>query len=655
MATLKAEDILKRTMNLLHAHQFNDALSFLLDQERIAGRTTRLGDIDYMQDKYDQLLTDFAEAKLAPEAEDDYNKLFLDLYDETQELSFSLASNNVNRLSSISSSIEKLLNSHSDKDLCALFWEISSSYMFSSQDRSVLHHFIMNEDVPVFMRCTALSAVMLHLFVYFDTEMLENIYAYTLDDQPDQIRWQAWVTMLLCAVVHPTRIEHCDRIRQQYQFMAESEPKLFLSMQLTLLQCTESATIHEKVSKLMAKKGNEEEKAKKIFQFVAEGADLSYDAFKMMRHMPFFSSPGTSAHWLMPFSIEQEAIKAMLEQNAQIKPMIELISKSLAQSEQDKYGSIMMLIGSDIKVVEQMNGQLKEAGIELDQVVAPSGEILMRNYMHDVYRFFTLSPHGASFPVSPFRENLDLGRLSWLETALCSSKALKIIGEYLMVHENWDAATVTYSRLANMENSEYALQRLAYVAEKRQTRNLQLEGDPLIRCNKLYPGNVWTLQHLAKFYKRTGLLSGAEIHLQEALKIEPDNTDLLSDMADCCMMMQQYDKALETYFKLDLQNEGDVKIQRQIVKCAFLSRNMETAQKYMQLVLDQCKPIMSDWALAGCLALKDNDIEYMLDCFGHIGSLRSRLANFDSNIDMMTRGGVPEYLITIARDTLNKM
>lgn len=652
---MKAEDILKRTMELLQARQFNEAMSYIKHQATTIGYDEEVSETELLHEGYDKILNQFAQANLSPETEEDYNELMLQFYNVIQNLCFKLSYPNVNRSARIDVCVEKLLASHSDKDMCALFWEASSSCMYSSEDRSALHQFIMNEDVPVFMRCTILSAVMLYLFIHFDTEMLENIYAYTLDDQPDQIRWQAWVTMFMCALIHSTRIEHCDRIRQQYQFLAESEPDLFISMQLTLLQCKDTETLHDKVAKLMSKKGDEEEKAKKVFQFVAEGADLSYDAFKMMRHMPFFSLPGTSAHWLMPFSIEQEAVKAMLEQKPQARTMIELLSKSLAQSEQDKYGSIMMLIGNDLSVVDQMSGQLKEAGVELDKIVAPSGEILMRNYMHDLYRFFTLSPTGVTLPVSPFRENLDMGRHPWLATALCSTKALKVLGEYLAQHENWDAATVIYSRLVNQENSEFALQRLAYCAEKRQTRNLQLEGDPLIRCNKLYPGNVWTLQHLAGFYRRTGILTAAEIHLQEALEIEPNNTDLLIDLADCYLGMQLFDKALETYFKLDLQREGDVKIQRLIVKCAFLAGNMDTAKKYIQLVLGQRKPIIADWGLAGCIALRGNNIQEMLDCFGHIGSLRSRLATFDSNIDLMTQGGVPEYLITIARDVINKM
>lgn len=655
MATLKAVDILKRAMVLIESRQFDEALSFLQHQAANAGLSSHVDNIQVLRDTYDNLLTQFTEANLNPAAEDDYNALMLQFFDQLQGLCFNLEVPNSNHPIRVSEYVDSLLKNRSDKALCELFRMACMCTRYTDRDKSALHHFIMNEDVPVYMRCTVLSAVMLYLFMHFDTEMLENIYAYTLDDQPDQIRWQAWVTMILCAVVHPLRIEHCDRIREQYQFMAESEPDLFLSMQLTLLQCNEADTIHEKVTKMMEKKGDEEEKAKRIFQYVAEGADISYEAFKMMRHIEFFANPLVSAHWLMPFSPDQEVVKSMLEQVPQAKSMVDLLSKSLAQSEQDKYGSIMMLIGNNINLLEQLSAQLKESGLELDKVMEPSGEILMRNYMHDVYRFFTLSLLGQSLPVSPFRENLDLGRLSWLSPALSSSKALKAIGEYLTNHENWDGATAIYSRLTNIENSEFALQRLGYVASKRQTRNLQLECDPLIRCNKLYPGNAWTLLHLARFYVRTGILSAAEMHLQEALQIEPNNTELLNELAECYIGMQLFDKALAIYFKLDIQKEGDVKTQRKIARCAFLAHNMDAANKYMQLVLEQRKPIIADWALAGCLALKDSDIEKFLDCFNHIGTLRSRLVNFDTNIDTMTKGGVPKHLITIARDALNKV
>lgn len=642
-------------MDLINNYQFDEAMFFLQQQARIAGMPDFIDRVEVLRDEYSQVLNQFTEAKLDSEAEDTYNSLLLQFFDQVQKLCFKLVTPDYFNATKIQTFIHDFERDKSDYALCELFHAIMLSGPFSEKDRSTLHQLIMNEDFPVFMRCAVLSAVMLHLFTHFDTEMLENIYTYTLDDQPDMIRWQAWVTMFLCAVVHSTRIEHCDRIRQQYQFLAESEPDLFLSMQLTLLQCREVEGLHDKVMKMMSKKGDDEEKAKQMFSIVSEGADLSYDAFKMMRHMPFFASPNLSAHWLMPFSAEQEGIKVLLNQNPETRTVVELLSKSLAQSEQDKYGSILMLIGNNIKVIEQMNEQMKELGLEIDKVVAPSGEVLMRNYMHDVYRFFTLSMVGSSLPVSPFRENLNMGRISWLTAALGSPKALRILGDYMINHEDWENATGVYAHLAELENSEFALQRLGYVASKRQTRNMKLEGDSLIKCNKLFPGNTWTLLNLAKFYRRSSLFSAAIIHLQEALQIEPDNAELLTEIAECHMELQEYDRALETYFKLDLKNEGDVKIQRQIVKCAFLSHNIETAKKYIQLVLGQRKPIIADWALAGCIALKDDDIKGMLDYFSHIGNLRSRLTNFDNYIQLMTKAGIPEYLTTIARDALNEL
>lgn len=655
MATPKVEDILKRSLDLLNARQFNDALTYLQHQAKAVGMPEFADQVEPLRVAYDQLVSQFIEANLESQSEDEYSNLILQFYDKLQALCTELATKTYVQTIPLEIPISRLIHDKSDKALCELFLVVKTTGPYSEEYRSMLHQFIMDENIPVYMRCTILSAIMLHMFNYFDTEMLENVYAYTLDDQPDQIRWQAWVTIFLCAVVHPVRIEYCDKIRQQYKFLAESEPDLFFSMQMTLLQCKEAQGIHDKVAKMLAKKGDDDNKTKQIFQLFAEGPDLSYDSFKMMRHMPFFSDAEVTAHWLMPFSVEQEAIKKILKKNPQIEPMVSLLSKSIAQSEQDKYGSVIMLLGSDMNIIGQITDRFKEVGLEIDKVMTPSGEVLMRNYMHDIYRYFTLSPMGVSSTVSPFKENLDMSRVPWLEAALGTSKAMSTIGEYMIHNERWNDAVTVFSRLANKDNSEYALQRLAYAAENRETRNMQLECDPLIKCNKLYPGNTWTLCHLAKFYRRTGILSAAQLYLQEALEIEPNNTDLLNDLAECYMAMTQYDKALETYFKLDLKNEGDLKVQRQIVLSAFLAHNMETARKYMQIVLNHRKPTVADWSMAGCLALKDNDIKEMLNCFGHIGTLRSRLNGFDNNINNMNIAGVPRHLVTIARDALNKL
>lgn len=655
MAKLKVENLLNDVLRLCKTRQITMAFDLMSQYARQFELKEEYDSIVAQREAYSKLIEKAQTVKHDSQVEEDFNTLMLQMYAQLQSLWLTIQNPDSKEDAPLKKYLDNFLNKRSDASLCSLFDVIRKARALDSEQRLMLHQVLMDDDVPEFMRCTILSAITLHLIEHFDAELLENIYTFTLDDQPEQIRWRAWVTMMMCAIVHPVKIELCDRICELYRFMAESEPELILSMQITLLQCSEAETIEDKVNKIFSKRGSQEEKSKFMFAVIQQGADLSYNTFRMVRHAPFFSNPSTTAHWLMPFSLEQDNIKAILEQNPQLKQMIQLLSKSMAQSDQDKYGAAMVLLGAEKHLTEQINDKFNEINIDFSKILSPSGEVLMRNYLHDLYRFFKLSAPESSYRVLPFKKNLDLGRLEWLAPALGNEKAMTILSKYLIDNEQWDMATVISARLVNINTTEDTLKQLAFAASMRKVRDIYLEGDPLIRCNKLYPGNVDTLIKLAAFYHRVGMLSGAEACLKEALKIDPKNEEILTGIGECCMDMNNPKGALEAYFQLDLLTEGNVKVQRMIALSSFMAQNFEVADKYIDILLSYRKPINADWALAGCVALKNGDLGRMSECFQHIGSYRNRVYGFDNHRKAMAMAGVKEQYITMGRDIIDSL
>ena len=81
--------------------------------------------------------------------------------------------------------------------------------------------------------------------------------------------------------------------------------------------------------------------------------------------------------------------------------------------------------------------------------------------------------------------------------------------------------------------------------------------------------------------------------------------------------MKDYDSALKYYFKVEYLAPDNTKIHRPIAWFSFVIGRLETAQKYMQKVLDKT-PSQHDFLMAGhiawCSNMKKEAIEYYRDC-----------------------------------------
>lgn len=556
--------------------------------------------------------------------------------------------------------LESLLAApNDDQCLNRAFEQIVESRHLTKPERTALHQAILNEDLPEYVRATLLSASTLYLTQNFDARMVEDLYTYTLDDQPTQLQMQAWVTLVFVALIHTHRIEHLPRLREQFRFICESEYDLLYDIQIALLQCREAFTVDKKLHKIINPDGeeaemSEPERAREFLEFITEGVDTTLTMFSQLKKIPFFSAPGSRHHWLEPFSLEQPDIKVILDENPKAKPLSRMLLQSMAQCNTDKYSSFLAMRALNKDLMASISEKLEGTISIIDNALPPSPLYVMRNYLHDLFRYCNLHPKGKKMRYPLFESDLNMSQNKWLSAGVCHPEQLKKIAEFLFRKERWEEASITYETLLKMETSEEALQKL-YYSLRWSRSSIPYATDELIildKCNTLFPGNKWTLRTLADSYHETEEFHFEEKMLREALEHFPDDPNLLMRMGRCLICLDRIDEAIEILYKADIKKEGQLSVHRELAEALFLSGDHTRAEKFIRMVLSRPQPPSYDWITGGQIALLGNDIPLAVERLKHSRAFNNDFSDRLIDKPKLLRVGIPEYIIQLVLEIL---
>lgn len=140
-------------------------------------------------------------------------------------------------------------------------WQLTEQPYQNTQSASLFAQ--MDTDEPLWVHCHRLSAYTIHLLQHFDPKGMEELYVYTFDDQPNEIRVRALTGIVICAIVHNHRVRHLPRLQEQLNLLAEEARQMkkdenwLLSLQLLLLQSTDAIRarelLHTKINALLEK------------------------------------------------------------------------------------------------------------------------------------------------------------------------------------------------------------------------------------------------------------------------------------------------------------------------------------------------------------------------------------------------------------------
>lgn len=486
-----------------------------------------------------------------------------------------------------------------DYQLECVFNTIRTTYPIGKAQRTALHQAILSDEVPMYLRATLLSAMTLNVLEWFDADLLECMYTYTLDDQPVQLRQQSWTALFLCGMVHDKRIMHHPRLREEYLLLCEMEPAQLEQLQKLLLPLREYKSFSRGLKKLIdgmqqPDSGEEEneqkefhltqdsENFKQFLELMHSNVDTGYSQFRLMSKLGFFSMEGTDHHWLMPFDSECEIIKKSLEETPELNSWYQMLLHNLAQTNTDKYATFLIMTSMPQRV-KDLNQKLSELKLPEGKMADLGGDMIMQIHLQDFYRFFTLSKTGKTL-LNPFELSPDLSNYQCFGKAFCSTDNLRTVAEYLLKAQKYNDAAHTYERLLEIELTEenlknaiicmkysrdfesdriksYILQYLKFFSPDKEIYNtLFMLGDltdPLLEpyykeAIEAFPDDIDFLLHYGMLLNSCKRYSEALNPLYRAFMID-ENGDivLFEEMLKAHVNLGQFDKAQNLFRKLD--------------------------------------------------------------------------------------------------------
>ena len=549
----------------------------------------------------------------------------------------------------------------SDIDAMAetLWLAIWTDFPTNREHRNSIHRLLLDESVPLSYRASFLSAMTIGLLSFFDAEKAEDLFTFTIDGLPDDITQRAWIGYLLVILKHNYRIDHLPRLQAQLQYIADEHKRYkpgednLLFLQLILLQACGTKEMARKLQdEIMPNilKGitemadkiretdlpqginileieedsegisvNPEWKKSKLgrsFQNYAQmqsrGEDIRYYSFQAISKMSFFRN---YCHWFSTFDPELPWLRTIVEKYPDLWKMQNLLRVSQKLCYTESNGIIIYMTENLTR--SKKSGDNKELLPKnmlnhFSELVGDKHELnpheIALTYTHDLYRFFTLAPHCEEWE-NPFdnREYMFFASSAWLAPIISKKSEARDVAEYLFAHERWKEAVFAIQKWIDFEVTEEALQKLAYAAYQKEVDDPTLAREALVVCNHLYPDKKWTLNYLISFYLKEEEYNTAELMLQHAVELWPDDRKLLLKQAECFIAQHRWKDAFEPLFKIDLKEEGLSKVNRLLAHCNMMTKHNAKAEQYITSVLKK-KPARKDWLLGAHIALQNGNI-----------------------------------------------
>ena len=507
-----------------------------------------------------------------------------------------------------------------DMQLGCVFNTLRTTYPVTKAVRNALHECILSDQIPMFKRATLLSAVTLNVLEWFDADLLECMYTYTLDDQPDQLRQQSWTALCLCGMVHDARIMHHPRLREEYLLLCEEEPEQLRQLQKFILPLRDHGAFDRKLQQILGNmftkvierhqekeeddednefRSQEEEtfdeegkaQVKSLIDLMTSSLDSGYNGFKRMCQTPFFQREGNEHHWLMPFTTEQEDIQRILTEHPGLSTWASVMKANLAQTNTDKYGTLVLMGGMPDSAMTQLVSKLGEMNIEADKLKDLGSDMLMMIHLQDFFRFFTLSTVGKKMR-NPFELSPDLSTYRCFGTSLITVENLREVGAFLGKSERWSEAIDVFYRLLDKEFTQqnvhaFIASHIRYDRKKWDKRMEQV----LERAFQMFPDDKRILNTIVAICDVHDPRS--EANLREAVKQAPDNVFYLLRLGQLLNNLGRNIEALEVLYKANVLDEKDGGVLTELIKAHFLLGQFEKAGSLQKKVVQALGPKLS--------------------------------------------------------------
>lgn len=520
----------------------------------------------------------------------------------------------------------------------SLFNKIWISDFLTPGEAESIRKILEDRNISYLVGCQIVSSLMLGLQNIFDKEkVLLLLDAANVDNE--EIRARALICLLVVLYIYRKRTDLYPQIKNKLSALAESYPNFTkelrtITLRFILARETEKITrklqdeilpemmkLSPKISKKINLKDLTPEQlgdemnpewqeilshssiGKKMEEFgelQMEGADVMHSTFVHLKSFPFFRE---ISHWLLPFTIEHTYLGDLAKQENAIKQALNSMTLASFICNSDKYSlyfSMMQLPEEARKMMmQQFDSQASEMIQQSNEdLVNIKGKlnIIIGQYIQDLYRFFKLHPEHLNFD-DIFSYPLDFHNLPILQPYISDEESLTAIAEYYLRKNYFSDALVIYNRLAETnQESDILFQKIGYC--KQMNDDLKGALDAYLRADLLNSESKWVIRRIAGCYRNLKQPEEALKYYHRYEKLSPDNLSVQISIGHCHLELKNYDEALKYYFKVDYLDNKSHKAWRPIAWCSFLTGKYDQARNYYKKILEN-QPNMQDYLNAG--------------------------------------------------------
>lgn len=346
-------------------------------------------------------------------------------------------------------------------------------------------------------------------------------------------------------------------------------------------------------------------------QMLMEGSDVYMSTFEHLKNYNFFKH---ASSWMRPFS----------QQQAQIAPLFEAgegddFSQAVMQSglmcDSDKYSLCLTLLHVDPKQREMMSQSMRLSSEQEEELSSEEEklhgskewETEVTHYVQDLQRMWEIAGmfDEAESPKYAIEEIEKRGVYEILHVSKARQASL---AEYLFSKKLYEQAYQKYEALMQWDVFETfdTLQKLGYCKEK--TGEAGKAETLYEQALEQEPDDAWTLKHAALCAFNAGNHEQAARHYEHLSEVSNLSKRMAVRLGKCYMEKGEWAKALETYFKIDLESKGDEDYMEEltmgIARASVAQGKREQAMRYYQKA--NTPQAYIEW---GHLLLKEGDLK----------------------------------------------
>lgn len=307
-----------------------------------------------------------------------------------------------------------------------------------------------------------------------------------------------------------------------------------------------------------------EQNIQKVLKMQQQGSDIFFGGFKQMKRFPFF---GRLINWFIPFDIRHPDIQQVTEK-LQGSKFLERVLEKGPFCNSDKYSFVYAMSEVIGRFSEKMRNLMEEGDMgplgmheDIQELMEPA--YLRRQYMQDLFRFYSINPLAASL-TNPFKDattfeawimalpHINAQQLMEMGKYLLRRKYLRALEDIINMYPEQDAVELDY------------LSGELFLADSVGAPNTQQVLEEAIDYFNTYlqehPNHQPSLRGMAKAYYTIGDYEKASFYYDALRTINPQR---LSYTLNYCMAMVkngQAENVTGELYRLNYENPKDTAI-----------------------------------------------------------------------------------------------